>query len=467
MRGKLKIVFAVLAVLLVTAGVSFVTVVTLAGKNDNIFQGVSVKGIQLGGKSRQEAGKELIDYINSMRDKKFTVIFEGGHGSFKLADVDFKVDTNLILDKAWEVGRQGNFIEQWKERREVAKNGYDLPVNYTLSKAKFKSLIDKMTKKVRTQAKDARIIITPQETVQIVESTNGKEVDSEDAYLQLKNIIDEESKPEIRLAMVDVKPKLSTEDARKLKVTGPIASFTTHFDLKKVNRTFNVKVAASAIDGKVVLPGETFSFNDVVGPRSVEAGYKEAKTIINNEFVDSLGGGVCQVSSTLYNALLQANVKILHRSNHSLVIKYVPLGQDAAVAFGSKDLKFKNTLPCAIVIKSSINGSNLTIKLFGDITLKKSVRVINNIVKEYPFKTVYKYDPTLPKGKQVVSQRGENGYRVNSVLLVYQGGRLISKKNLPSSYYKPLDKIILVGTAGVPNSAKPVANKGVPASGTN
>jgi hypothetical protein len=135
-----------------------------------------------------------------------------------------------------------------------------------------------------------------------------------------------------------------------------------------------------------------------------------------------------------------------------LTIKYVPLGQDAAVAYGGKDLKFKNNLPCAIVIKSFVSGNMVTFKLFGDVVLKKNVRIFYDIIKEYPFQIVYKNDATLAQGTQRVDQKGARGYRVVSRKLVYQNGRLVGQKSLPASYYAPLNEIILVGT-------KPVASR--------
>lgn len=455
MSGKIKVFLIVIGVLVVTTAISFFSVVSWAGKSDKIFSGVTVKGQNLGGQTKAEAENALKAYVAAMADKSIQVQFEGGEGAFKLSQVDYKSETGPIIDKAWKVGRNGNVLSQWMERRRVAERGTEIPFNYSVSKEKFTALINDMTAKVRTAPKDAKFVLTPQETIQIVESTPGRSFDTEDAYQQLKNMIDEDQTAEIQLAMVEVAPKLTTEGARNLKVDGPIASFTTHFNVNQVNRTFNVKVAAAALDGQVIMPGKSFSFNDIVGPRSSEAGYKDAKVIINNEFVDSLGGGVCQVSTTLYNALLQADVKITERSNHSLVVKYVPLGQDAAVAYGYKDLKFTNNLPCAVIMKSTISGGALTIKLFGDTSLKKTADVKNTIIKEYPFKTVYKDDPTLPKGKQVVSQNGENGYRVTSVLYLYKDGKQIAKKNLTASYYKALDKVILVGTgsSGAKNSS--------------
>lgn len=446
MSGKLKTVMLVFSVIVVSAIVSFVSAVAFAGKGEKIFPGVTVSGVYLGDKTKDEAEKALADYENLLKNKVVTVNFDGGRGEFRFSGVDFRANTSSMLNKAWAAGREGSFLTQWQTRRRLAEKGYEIPFEFSVSKDKLKTVLEGLTKSVRTSPRDAKLVITSEEAIQVIESSNGQGIDINDAFDQLQSIIKDGEKPEIQLAFVDIKPSITTEDVNNMKVNGVLASFTTHFDPSKVNRTYNVKVAAAALDGLMIKPGDVFSFNKIVGPRSQEAGYKEAKTIINNEFVDALGGGVCQVSSTLYNALLQTDVGIVQRSPHSLVIKYVPLGQDAAVAYGYKDLQFKNNLTSAIIMKTSIRGNTLTIKLFADSSLRKTVNIVNSVVKVYPFKVVYKNDPTLPKGKQVVSQKGENGYRVTSKKMIYVNGKLVGQKQLSPSYYKPLDNIILVGT---------------------
>ena len=453
MNGKVKAAIIIFAVIVISGIISFVSVVTVAGRGDKVFPGVTVHDVNLSKMTREEANQALKDYIGTLKDKTVEVSFEGGTGSFKLSDVGADTDVSALVEKALTVGRRGNFWQQWQERKGIAKSSMELPAEIAVDKVKLQKVLDNMTKELRVPPRDAKLVITPQETVQVVESANGKGIDMQDAFDQLRSIVNEDSSPQIELRTVLLKPAQTTEALLGMRVDGEIARFSTRFDIKKTNRVYNIKVAAAALDGQLIKPGEVFSFNKVVGPRSHEAGYKLAPTILNNEFIDSLGGGVCQVSTTLYNTLLKADVDVLQRSNHSLVIKYVPLGQDAAVSYGGKDLKFKNSLPCAVVMKTAVYGNTITIKLFGDTSLKKTVKVVNNTIKDYPFKIVYKNDPTLPKGKQLVDQKGVKGYRVTSYMLVYQGGNLLRKETLPSSYYTPLDQIILVGTK--PGSATP------------
>jgi len=144
----------------------------------------------------------------------------------------------------------------------------------------------------------------------------------------------------------------------------PIAQYSTNFDSTLVNRTENIRIAAKALDGKLLAPGEQFSFNESVGERTNEAGYKEALIIVGNTFTPGLGGGVCQVSSTLYNAVLLAHLEIIERHRHTLSISYVPPGQDATVSFPMLDLKFRNSTDAHLLIRSFIEGNTLTFQLY-------------------------------------------------------------------------------------------------------
>ncbi len=456
MSRKAKAAVLILTALVTTVAVSFISMVAIAGNTSEIFPGVTVQGLALGKMTKEEAARELASYSEHLKIKPIAVKFHNGSNSFLLSEVNFQVQAATTAEKAWLIGRRGNFLEQWQERRKVGQRGTEVPLGFSFSNDRLREILDRISQEVRVPPKDARLVITPEETIEIVESTTGLGVNYDDARNQLQGIIQDDLTPEITLRLVELAPGQTTEDLEKMRVNGVLAKYSTRFNLQLTNRVYNIKVAASALDGQMIKPGEAFSFNRIVGPRSEDAGYKMAKTILNNEFIDGLGGGVCQVSSTLYNTLLQADLEIIERSSHSLVITYVPLGQDASVVYDRKDLKFKNNLPCTLVIKSAVVGDSLTFWLLGDTSLRKSIKIINSIIKDYPFKIVYKDDPTLPEGKQVVQQKGNKGYLVTSSMIIYQEGMLIGKKTLPSSSYKPLDQVILVGTG--PAAADPVSS---------
>lgn len=453
--SKVKLAVIILTVLLASVAVSFFTVIAVVGKRDIIFPGVRVADIELGGLSSDEAMTRLMEYNKQLGDKTITVIHANCSGQFKFKDIGCLINAEELVKRARLLGRQGFLLDQWLERRKLAVEGQEISLTVTADKKKLQQVLDEITKAVRVPPRDARLLVNPDDTVQIVESADGYGVDMEAAWNKLLDIAFNRDEAELPVKLVSVRPARTTENIRAMGINGVVAQFTTRFDLRKTNRVYNIKVAAQALDGQEVKPGQVFSFNKIVGPRSQEAGYKLAPTILNNEFIDSLGGGVCQVSTTLYNSLLLADVEIIERSSHSLVVSYVPLGQDAAVSYGGKDLRFKNNYDTSLLIKTKVVGNTITFKLFGDVKNKKYVKITNSTIKEYPYKIVTKDDLTLPKGSQTVKQKGVKGYKVVSQRQVYSGGLLIKKEKLPASLYNPLDQLILKGPGKTNASGKP------------
>lgn len=459
-KAKLAVIAA--AVLIVSAAVSFFAAVAVMGKRDVIFPGVRAAGVDLSGLKQDEALDRIMAHGKLLQDKTITVTHPGGRGEFKLKEAGVRLNAGELLEKARALGRRGSLIDQWRERRQIAAFGRDIPPAVTADNKKLQQVLNEITKAVRVPPRDALLVVEPDDTVRVIESADGYGVDIEAAWERLLEVAVRRDESELEVRMVAIRPARTTEAVRAMGINGVVARFTTYFDIRKSNRVFNIRVAAQALDGLEVKPGEVFSFNKIVGPRSQEAGYKLAPAIFNNEFIDSLGGGVCQVSTTLYNTLLLADVQLIERSNHSLVISYVPLGQDAAVAYGGKDLRFKNNYDTHLLIKSKVVGNSITFKLFGDMKNIKYVKIFNTTLKEYPFETIFKKDPVLPWGKQSVKQKGVRGYKVVSQRLVYAGGQLIKKEKLPASFYNPLDQIILEGT-GRAASTGPGPGSSVPA----
>ncbi|ADG82747.1 VanW family protein [Thermincola potens] len=470
--STLKVFLLAIIVVAISAVLSFFVAIAVSAQEDQIYSGVWVEDISLGMLTREQARNKLEELNDQIRGKEVQVKYPGGEAAFKLAEIDASIDVEGILKKAWEYGRKGSLLDQWQERRRIAREGVIIPLKINYSRTKFEKLAQKLGAGATIEPQDAKLVITRQDTIQIIPGKQGKVIDTQNALAQIEDILNEKQEPVLNLVLKTKEPEMTTQEVENMHVNGIISHFSTFFNVQKTNRVYNIKVAAGALDGTFIKPGETFSFNKVVGPRSKEAGYKLAPTILNNEFIDSLGGGVCQASTTLYNAVLLAGLPIIERANHSLVVSYVPLGQDAAVAYGGKDFKFKNNLSSWVVLKTEVVGNRLTVKIFGDTALKKDVRITNQILKTYPFKVVYKQDATMYKGKQVIKQKGVNGYKVASQRHIYVNGKEVRTEKLPSSYYKPLDQIILVGTKKVAaktktsistntnNPKKPVAGQG-------
>lgn len=192
------------------------------------------------------------------------------------------------------------------------------------------------------------------------------------------------------------------------------------------------------------MPGATLSFNETIGPRTAETGYKDAYIIINNEYVRGIGGGICQVSSTLYSAAVLANLPIVERYPHAVVISYIPLGQDATVNYPNLDFKFKNDTSSLLYIRTEVKNGMMTVRIYGKKT-GKTVRFEQKIEKETDFQTIMRVDSSLPPGKVVQDQAGYKGYIVQTYRIVKDASGMESKLLLSRDEYAPTHKILRVG----------------------
>jgi len=233
------------------------------------------------------------------------------------------------------------------------------------------------------------------------------------------------------------------------------------------NRTHNIGIAARTLSRVLVRPGEVFSFNQVVGERTADRGFKEAPIYHNGRIVPGTGGGVCQVSGTLYNAALLSGMKVVERSNHSMPVPYVPIGRDATVAYKVIDLKFKNPYPRPIYILSWATGNEVGFALLGSSEDKADIEVVSQRTATIPFPVHMKTDPSLPPGKSVVEQKGANGARGVVKRIIRRPGQEPQVEIVSTDYYSPRAKVVRVGpattggaTAAMPAPGTPLANNG-------
>lgn len=226
-----------------------------------------------------------------------------------------------------------------------------------------------------------------------------------------------------------------------------LATYSSKYNSGNVNRTTNIILASKKINGIVIMPGETFSYNSTVGKRTAAAGFKSAAVYMGGEVTTGIGGGICQVSSTLYNSVLLSNLEIVERYNHGFNPGYVPAGRDATVSWGGPDFKFKNNRNYPIKIYCTNSGGRLTVTIYG---LKEEneleVEIESYITSYIQYKTITKDDPTLNKGETKVIENGSNGCRAVAYRILKRNGEVISKTLLSKDTYNPHNKIIAVGT---------------------
>jgi vancomycin resistance protein YoaR len=281
------------------------------------------------------------------------------------------------------------------------------------------------------------------ERARVVKGKNGTTLDvpaAQDAVLAAAALQDDR---EARIGLTALEPKLTTAEAKDLGIRRQVSTFTTDMGVSSSNRIWNVHLMADYIDGTIVKPGQTFSFNKTVGERTTERGFREGQMILGSLLLPAIGGGVCQTATTLFNNALQLGLPIKERRNHSWYISHYPIGRDATVNWGGPDFKFKNDLDRALLIKSSYTDSTLTFSFFGTNPHRKvDIRTGSQTNFTSP-KPSYAYDPAAPEGSiRTVTGSHESGFDITVYRKVSERGKVIRKDSFVSHYVAVGDTII-------------------------
>lgn len=303
--------------------------------------------------------------------------------------------------------------------------------------------LDKIYSEIHTEPQNAYYTQNP---FTLYPHVNG--IDFAISMEEAKKIL-EENKEEYIIPLKITHPEITTDKIGSEGFPDLLAEFSTNYNPGAKDRTTNLKLASNKINNTVVLPGETFSYNKVVGKRTTAAGYKEAPSYAGGKVVNDIGGGICQITSTLYNAVVFANLDIVSRSNHQFVPSYVKAGRDATVVYGAIDFKFKNTRKYPIKIKSTVSGGVARVQIYGmKEETEYKVKIETKITGSIPRQTVYEDDPTLEKGKEKVEQKGHNGTYSEAYKVVYLNGKVVSRTLLSKDKYNQMSTIIKRGTKG-------------------
>ena len=311
--------------------------------------------------------------------------------------------------------------------------------------------IDELYHRLSKPAKNASIGMNDDESTYIVPEEYGIVV-NEDKFEDLF----EENNGVFSMEVKNVEPEIKTIDLDIEFYQDVLGEYTSAYNVGLVNRTKNVSLAARFVNGTVIMPGERFSYNGVVGKRTYERGFVDATVYTGEGTEEGIGGGICQVSSTIYCAQLRADLKTISRTNHSYTVVYVPLGQDATVVYGAIDYVFENNTNFPIKIMANANGGYLNVKILGTKVDKTNTVDVVSVTQSTVAKgEVQTETPDLPLGQTEVKQEGQSGAVVNTYKVYYKNGVEQKREFVSKSTYKPMNKIILIGTGeveGIDNS---------------
>lgn len=352
-------------------------------------------------------------------------------------------DNNLIITK----GKAGNIVDEEKFLNLIEEQLYNLNLEEdtieipVINKEPQNIDIEKIHDEIYKEAQDAYITQNP--TV-VHSEVNG--VDFAISNEEIQKIL-QEDKEEYIISLNITLPSKTVNDLGEDAFPDVLGTYTTLYDASNENRDNNVNLASEKINGTIIYPGETFSYNQIVGKRTIEAGYKEAGAYAGGKVVQEIGGGICQVSSTLYNAVLYANLEVVERYNHYFETSYVDPGRDATVSWGSLDFQFKNNRDYAIKIGAKARNGVCEITIKGIKQDNDYEVVIQPQVTSIIKKTErYENDSSLEEGVTEVEQEGHDGCTSETHKILMQNGVTVSDEIISQDYYHALEKIIKKGT---------------------
>lgn len=398
--------------------------------------------------------KKVIEPIYAYDNEKFENVIKNIDLSIK----DRYVDDSYSLDeKNGKLiivnGKTGNAINYEYEKENILKvfenkeeNTYDLKIE----EKKPQNLdADKVYSEVKRDAKDA-YIDKDASPVKYVNEVVGFDFDVNELRKVLELPENKEEGKTIEFKVTVIEPKVKIKDITADLCRDKLAGYTTYFPAGTYARSINLKIALSYMDGVVVMPGETYSYNDNIGDTTASKGYQAAATFKGGTTVNEMGGGICQTVSTLYNVALMANLEIVERHQHGLPVGYVPPSRDATVYSPVLDFKFKNNRETPIKIVTSFTyGGSLNVSIYGtkqnndpEVTLSSST------TSTIPYTTKYEYDPNIPSGEQRVISNGVNGYTSESYITKTLNGQVIYSGLLSRDTYNAQQQVVKVGTGG-------------------
>lgn len=443
---KIKLVLPILGlVLAVTAGVSATAIVKADENAEVIPQNVYIGDVSVGGMSESDAEAAVEAAVSAYEDATFELSAAENSVKASPSDLGLSWSNKDIVKETMNYTRTGNLLERYKAKKDLEKENKVFDIIYTVDTDTTKSFLENHAKELNQEAVNNGLTREDGE-FKIIDGQEGIEVDEDASVESLQKYFTEEWKggdATISLVANVVEPEGTAEELSKVKDL--LGSFSTDFSDSSAGRVANVKNAVSKIDGTVLYPGEEFSVYEAIAPLDASGGYELAGAYENGTTVESYGGGVCQVSTTLYNAVIRAELDITERYAHSMLVTYVQPSMDAAIASNLKDLKFKNNQEAPIYIEGYCSGGIVYFNVFGQETRPADRQV--NFVSE----TVSEEEPTIqvqttedPIGTVTV-QKAHIGKSAKLWKIVTVDGVEESREVFNTSKYKATPRIISVG----------------------
>lgn len=449
-KKLIQIISAILVVIVVSI-LAYTLSVNKSVKSyeGKVYPGVSVYGIELGGLTKEEAINALNEKLTTnIMDKLLVVTVGDKKVNLNYSDLGIAYDVAAISEEAINYGKDKTKLTKYN----MIKNGeeYNIEAKISYDEGKLKEFEEKVKSTVNIEPQDAQLKMSGGSKT-ITPEVVGYKINEEELHNKLVENINGDPNEEVDLIfeLEESRAKVTTADLEK--ITGIMSSYSSNYRNSGDGRVKNMQIAIETVNGTLLMPGEEFSYNELIGDTTPDKGYEKANTYVGNEIVPDYGGGICQVSTTLYRAVMRSNLRSTERRNHSLTVSYSEPGLDATVAYGFIDYKFKNTYDFPVYIEGYIGGGTVGFNIYGNPESLggRTYELVNEIHETYKPEVEYIDDPTLEVGKEVVQSNGMPGYKASSYQVTYENGKEIDREFIATDVYLTTNTVIKRGTKKV------------------
>ncbi len=446
---KLKVILPIMVFVAALSMLSGMYVRVSARSNDGrISEGIYIESVYVGGMTAEEAEAALNGYITELNSKKITLTAGEKQIRVDASKLGLTVTNEGIIQEAMSVGKTGSILRRYKDITDLKNGNLILDLDISIDKETVTALLNNNLKKIDTEAIDNGLIRENGEFIYMPGKT-GIAVNVGPSVALIEEFISDEWNREdasMELSAEITQPKGSEAELARIKDL--LGSYATNFKNSVAARVTNIKVATERIDGTVLYPGEEFSVNETILYRNAENGYEIAGSYEGGQTVQSYGGGVCQVSTTLYNAVILAELEVTNRQSHSMTVAYVPLSMDAAIAGDYLDFKFKNNKEYPIYIEGFTKGKDLYFNIYGEETrpanrtIEFETVVLSTEDPETEFKAA-----EVAIGTVTQTQSKHIGYKTQLWKIVKEDGKEVSREKFNTSNYKSSPRVLEIGIA--------------------
>lgn len=381
------------------------------------------------------------------RNRQLVITYGDKSWKLDMNEIAPKINTEEVLNNAFTIGRQGNVFNRLYQVIHLRFDTVDIKPVMSYEKTKVRQLLDNIKSQIDKEEKNASVSFNNGK-ITVESETVGMNVPIDKNAELIENRIIGNNFEDMDLSVEKVFPKITYDDIKD--IDGVLGLFKTAFSLQDENRSHNIKLGCERINRMILMPNDIFSMNEALGPRTLENGYREAPVIFKNELVPGTGGGVCQITSTLYNAVLLSGNDAIQRTHHSWPLGYVDPGRDATIAEDYIDFKFQNTSGYPIAVSTEVIGGTLDIRILGS-TLKKdfTVKLKNEILEEYiPDGEEVVIDDTVPDNEKIMVREARKGLKVILYKEIFgKNGELLTKEKISEDIYKPVKAQVKVNSS--------------------